>query len=414
MKYIEQRFTFIGFQFLLINFFILDLLSSIISTQRIIYEIIKILFGLILWILILVDYKINKPNIKNHIGSINFKKLIAILLFFILILSVSLLYSRNTGYGIFKLFNFLIGAVPVLFGFYYLLITINRSRINIFFISVIIESIIFLILILLINPFHYDGQKIITLTRWSHVIFEHFIGPLYFLFFFMLIKSRDKRELLFYSAGLTISIIGVYISGARAAFTGLIFFTPLILLLSLWKKELNSKNSIFFFTAIIFSIFIIYVLQPYSETVNSRYISLFDISKPDIGDASVNARITGLEISQEIFKKHPFTGVGFGGYKNYKGIHLTYLIEYPHNIFVEFLIELGIPGLIYFLFLLYIIFISTKRISLFMTIFFCFALWLALFSKSISSNTLLWLGLAFYGLDDSAVKKLKTLFKDNE
>ncbi len=401
-----RRYLSLSSEFLLINFFIFEVLASTISSQKTSSIIIKIFFDILLWIWICYDYKIKKHDIKNCLVSPKFKKLIGIILTFVLLLSISLIYSKNLAYGTFKLSNFLIGTVPTILAFYYLLITLNKSRIKIFFISLFFESTIVISLILLIKPFNYDGQAIITLTRWSHVIFGHFIGPVYFLFFFMLLKSEKKKELFFFSAGVFVALIGVYLSGLRAALTGVIFFSPLILILSIFLRDLNSKKLIFYFFAIIVSFLIVYALQPYTETINNRYISLFDISKPDLGDASLTARITGLEISWEIIKKYPLWGIGFGGFKNYNNIPLTNIISYPHNIFVEFLIELGIFGLLFFLFLLFTIFISTKRISLYITIFFCFALWLALFSKSIDSNTLLWLGLAFYGLNKNTVKKI--------
>ena len=82
--------------------------------------------------------------------------------------------------------------------------------------------------------------------------------------------------------------------------------------------------------------------------------------------------------------------------------------KYPHNLFLEFAVELGIPGILLCTFLLYIIFSSAKKVSTEVFIFFIFALWLAMFSKDIPTQSLLWIGLAFVGVGREGFRTQET------
>ena len=70
-------------------------------------------------------------------------------------------------------------------------------------------------------------------------------------------------------------------------------------------------------------------------------------------------------------------------------------MKYPHNLFLETGYELGTVGLITIVFLLFNIFNSVRKISGLMFFFYLYPLWLAVFSKDIASQSLLWSGIAF-------------------
>ena len=52
------------------------------------------------------------------------------------------------------------------------------------------------------------------------------------------------------------------------------------------------------------------------------------------------------ELSWEMIKEYPLLGTGLGGFKGYKNIEWTRVIEYPHNIILEMTAEGGVVGLL--------------------------------------------------------------------
>lgn len=83
------------------------------------------------------------------------------------------------------------------------------------------------------------------------------------------------------------------------------------------------------------------------------------LSIGNLADSSNSYRLTMWGITLDIIKDHPIAGVGFG-HIPFKQTFETYIRTMPtyhaHNTYLEIAAELGIPGLIAFLFLLFIIF----------------------------------------------------------
>lgn len=382
-------------EFSLLNAFILNILAVSISSYNPRSFTIKFISVTLLYVLIFIHYKIEKPDLLIHYNSSNFKRLLYTLLLLLLVFLLSLIYSENASYGLLKIINFLIGTIPAVLAFYYLIAAFNKIPYKILFISLFAEVLILITAITIIKPFSYDGSTPITLTQWSHVIYGHFIAPVYILFFLALLNTKKKKYITFFAAGTFACFYGAYISGLKAAFFGIIIFTAFILFFYIFKKLLSIKNFTAIISAIVLSVLFIFFIHPSPEELSQR----FNIFSPDFDDVSTIVRLDALKISSDIFIEHPVTGIGFGGFKNYDNILLTNNINYPHNIFVEFAVELGLIGLLIFIYILYLIFTSTQKISFNVTIFFCFALWFAMFSKDIPSNVLLLMGLAFYGID---------------
>lgn len=380
-------------EFFLLNAFILEILSVSISSYNLRSFIIKLASLTLLYILIFIHYKVQKPDLSSHLNSSNFKKLLYTLLFLLLIFLLSLTYSENPYYGSLKILNFSIGTIPAVLAFYYLIITFNEVRYKIFFTALFVEIVLLIAAITLMKPFSYDGSTPITLTQWSHVIYGHFTAPVYILFLLALLNTKKKKQIAFFAAGALICFYGTYISGLKSAFYGASLFTAIILIVYLFKKLLSVKSFLIIASVILLSI-ILMVL-----TSDKELIQRFNIFDPDFDVVSSTVRLEALKISWDIFDHNPLIGMGFGGFK-ISGTPLAQNVNYPHNIFAEFGVELGITGLLIFTYVLYLIFSSTQRISFNVTIFFCFALWFALFSKDIPSNVILWLGLAYIGVKE--------------
>jgi O-antigen ligase len=154
--------------------------------------------------------------------------------------------------------------------------------------------------------------------------------------------------------------------------------------------------------------------------INQRLGNLTDIDNLQFrGDSPIHSRLDSWEVSWEMIKENPLFGSGLGGFRGYNNIEWTNEIKYPHNLFLEITAECGFIGLFILVGLLLIIFRNVYRFSfsdlqsssqisatpsfspltshLFTLTFFLFTLWLAMFSKDISSQSMLWIGLAFAG-----------------
>lgn len=79
----------------------------------------------------------------------------------------------------------------------------------------------------------------------------------------------------------------------------------------------------------------------------------------NFADSSIAYRFTMWDITMDIIRDYPIAGVGFG-HLPFKQIFETYIrtmpIYHSHNTFLQTTVEMGIPGLIVFLFLLFILF----------------------------------------------------------
>lgn len=90
------------------------------------------------------------------------------------------------------------------------------------------------------------------------------------------------------------------------------------------------------------------------QTILNRIMSIFNLA-----DSSNAYRLTMWSISMDIIKDNPIAGVGFG-HLPFKQTFETYIRTMPtyhaHNTYLETAAEIGIPGLIAFLFFLFILF----------------------------------------------------------
>ena len=117
-----------------------------------------------------------------------------------------------------------------------------------------------------------------------------------------------------------------------------------------------------------------------------------------------------LEISIERFREYPVLGLGLGGFNSFYKTHFPEEIIYPHNIFLEALVEQGIVGCLVLGILLYLLSRRIMRLGMKVYVMFLFALGLAMYSKDFTSNPLLLAFFAVYFIkpsdDDSRDAKL--------
>ena len=386
-------------EFLIVIFFVASISTSSITNYSLRSFIIKFAASGILWCMIVIDIKKSKFNYKSFAKSKYFKRLLTILIVFTLLLLTTLSYSFNPLFGTKKLLGFIISTIPTIIAFSYLLKTNNETRVKVFMISLTVAAVFSVFLILILQPFSYYDMNIKNITSWSHVIYGRFIGSVYLIILFFYLNTKDKTLITFFPLAFAVIIIGVYLSGLRAMILGVSILTPITLLISFLQKKVNIKKIAALVVVIAASITVIITVIPGNEILTGRLENLQDFEKLRFNvDGPIQTRYHFYKISFDILKEYPILGVGFGGFRNYKNDIATQTRKYPHNLFLEFAVELGIPGILFCIYLLYLIFSSAKKISIEVFIFFLFALWLAMFSKDISSQSLLWIGLAFVGV----------------
>ena len=196
---------------------------------------------------------------------------------------------------------------------------------------------------------------------------------LFFLYFYYKFSNKNKINLFFTIISLIIILSGIFISGERNAFLGLI----LILFVNfIFNKSLRKY---LFYLVILFSLVLTFNINKFDH-IKYRYIEwpLNNISKNE-GNIAKKFIQTQWGVhyitAYEIFLDNKLFGSGFKSFRkvcqdtNYSSDNLNqkYKIDlkglsgcstHPHNIYFELISEVGIIGLVFFILMIFsIIFI---------------------------------------------------------
>lgn len=169
-----------------------------------------------------------------------------------------------------------------------------------------------------------------------------------------LIREDDRYQKAFLFICLAALSITIFLTQTRSAFVAI--FLALTLLLS------NNKKIVLIFLLVFVSIVFV-IPNPLKER--------FFLKGNEDGSVfkRANIQIGIAYIALEVIKDHPFTGVGFGmqtygkldleGYNNKlpEKKRNRELVADPHNIVLDIAVRLGLPGLVFFM---YIIFVFLK------------------------------------------------------
>ncbi len=405
----------------------------------------KGLVSFLLIIAMIAQVKMNNEKWQPMINKNGFKKLFSILFLFICYLSLTLAYSSNPVYGFQKILNFIISVVPSVLVFYYLVSTLNELRLKLFIYSLGIISVLTVSYIIIVYPFDQSTIYHYKPGRWSHVIYGRMISSfavvllLYLMWMIEKGKTRlrydtvrqakeERRRVLFLMFITSLSVYGTYLSALRAAFVGLMLVGVGLLVISAWfvvrssrfknlftgkrvhseltKNEgLRTQNVSMVYSLLIITILsaLLILLIPKPDIINYRFNNMIAINDLQFkGDPAIHSRLDSWELSWEIIKDNPVIGVGMGGFSSYHKVEV-----YPHNIMLEFAVEGGVVGLLILCSLFVVMFKSSYRFSKFTFYFLLFTLFLSLFSKEFSNQTMLWIGLSFFGVEKDKRSKEK-------
>src|SRR5690606_20764859 len=140
----------------------------------------------------------------------------------------------------------------------------------------------------------------------------------------------------------TLFFTGLLFTGLRSAILGIAAVTIVYIISTIYKKEyLKAAALILSSTA---------ALIIFSSAGNTDQIQRYEILPEaaqfePVPDAAVKARYEAWEMSIKRIIENPLIGSGFGGFKIYYNSTLPLWMKYPHNIFLESWLELGLPGL---------------------------------------------------------------------
>ncbi len=356
-------------------------LSGIIKSFLIFYNIpfpidFTFLASFLLLLALIIEFKNEKISVsfnKNILLSFVF------LILFYLWMLLSLIWTPSESYSYKKVILF----IPNIIGFGFPLLC-KRFDIAKFFrivsITLIFVSIWFLKIYL---DYLDDGYS-------KKTYYEPFLGLYLSCASFMGLnilvilgaKKKVFKNLFVSSFVVTLTIILLFLLGARGPFIFvLLLLIPLFIikyiysyyynkvLLSDFKKALYSGLTVllFFVFFLIFekevkvlldrSVFRISLLMPSSDSETSSVPTTSNTTKSSSINTSVDTRIDQLKFSMDLIKNNKFESIyGFG----VGSFGILYLQKdfraYPHNIFLEIWVELGLIGLILFLIFLYFVF----------------------------------------------------------
>tara|TARA_B100001250_G_C19737172_1_gene761322 strand:+ start:42 stop:1295 length:1254 start_codon:yes stop_codon:yes gene_type:complete len=198
----------------------------------------------------------------------------------------------------------------------------------------------------------FFGDELIA----GQVLFILSMPALMSSYFFL--KSNSYMKLFFMLTSVTI-LIGILLSGQRTSLFN--YLISLFLFLFFFKENFN-----FNLKKIFFSIFLIFFILIWS--INDFYIRFVVLLSKQVNNFFNTSYSAFYETGINLWLKNPFLGVGLKNYRhlcenelyfsNYKGIPCA---NHPHNIYIEILSELGIFGLIIFLFLFILVTITSLK-----------------------------------------------------
>lgn len=359
--------------------------------------IIKSAAFLIIIFLIALKEKLLVHNFLKRVSILDISNTVKIIFLLIVLPALTLFYSANSEFGMLKILNMILSSVFPAAILFYLIIDFNELRMKIINIIVLAGAVISAAAILIVNPFYYDQVYDLLSFRWSHVFFGRFLG-LAFLssLIFTIDYSKAKGRVLFFFITLFIAF-GLIVTGLRSAISGVVVSSFMLIIAGIFSKQLSYQKVLLIISILMVGVLLFFIASDWQGNLKTRannLVETFQLKSSE--DEAIQSRIDGYKLALERISESPIIGVGFGGYKSvYNDNKIGQIIAYPHNIFLEAFVELGIGGLL--LVVLLILFILKKSYTvsykLFALIF--FSLWLAQFSKDIPSQTTLWIGIAF-------------------
>ena len=199
------------------------------------------------------------------------------------------------------------------------------------------------------NLLGFDGHvSRISSFFGDELVLGGFLLKMYPLFLISIIYCKKKFSLNYFIITILILIyfFSIFVSGERTAFFNFIIFN-LILFIILYQRKYNKY--LVFFLLIIPVIFI--CIKNVNYQVAARYISIKEIFNNQTPIIFSETHEDHYYSAFKIFKSYPIFGSGLKTFRYVckKPEHNpTGCTTHPHNIFMQFLSELGIIGILFY------------------------------------------------------------------
>ena len=317
---------------------------------------------------------------------LNFKKIGIIYyksFFFVafILFCIFLIFSSITSEDIFNslrntLFYFRFGVL--ILAIWYLLDNFEEFKI-IFFNSMLITYLI--IIIYTILQIFFFQEQIIYDNRIVGLFGDELVQgsfllrmtPVFIVFYIYNKNSLSKNFVFFYNAILISVFFLIIISGERTA----IFLTCMAIFLTIFFLKLSLKKiSIIILLALAIVTLAFHLFPKVKERVVDRTFNEV-FYKSDSSKKAINKKISlfseghqdHIESGILIFKNHFIKGVGVRNYRVeckkdiYKKIGKYYCTTHPHNTFIQILSETGIIGFTFFIICLGFVYLKKREIN---------------------------------------------------
>lgn len=279
---------------------------------------------------------------KSKLSVDKFNQLaILIMLLFITFMASSLIYTLDQINGIDKVERFIFFSFPILFTPIFMkFVNYERQFIRKFLIYFFVYSTIVSFTIIIRTPILINTDYVgLGLISGSAVLLS--------LFYVDILKHNKLLSLICYAL-IIVNFISMFLSTARGP---VISFFITLLIYSILLKGDKVRRKIFI--GIIIVIFIFFKMQ------NSEYLGWYYRFLQGLEQKDIFGRAFLLKKALEMFIQRPIFGYGIGSYWAYiTGI--TGWNNYPHNVILEVISELGITGLVIFVFFLSMVLYKIK------------------------------------------------------
>ena len=300
-------------------------------------------------------------------------------------LSLSLLWTQADEYGLFKVQGFWLGVFIPFFVFFEFLRK-DIKKLNVISKASIIFSITAVTIILIENGGFSIGSRV-TIDGVNTIWYGRYIGAgLIFSYYYCFHskKTAIKRFRIMWFITSIYLLMGLLMNGSRGPLLAAVL-AIIIMEFFIFK----TSNMLVRFLKNIFltflSLFCIILLILFVPRLNPQHF---------FQDQNVIERIEFINMSITGFLEEPLIGWGIGGYSTL--LNENNVRIYPHNIILEFGVELGIIGLCFIAYIVYSFFKNRKILfvndegkvwsTLFIFYFTC-----ALFSGDLFGNAAIWL-----------------------
>lgn len=323
----------------------------------------------------------NKINNRENMIS---KKIILhafLFLIFFGFIWLSNYYTLGSKYSLEKTLKFSTFTAWAFFGVYFLVN--NRKSLRNFLKSLALIALImslYTVLGLQKSPGGESGFTAVAGDNYLGLGRSSGLGALIFISLYITTDSKKFVKVLSLCSVLII-LTALFASGSRMPLISfiIVFFTAFFTSVKIRKGIVYIRKGFSYFIALL-GVGIISILALAStgifDTVIRRLSILF--TETD-GGTSAEGRIERYKTAYETWVNHPIFGTGVGSFPiHFDGIDI---VDYPHNIFLELLSELGLIGLLLFLLFIvypiYIVVLNRKIKAVFLhseilTSLFCF------------------------------------------